>query len=352
MLKVHLRRFRSNYCLRVFYIIVTSEIKEGVPELDICIAFTPMPALQNPNVITRNTIDSVNTYYQMIIVSFFSLRKCNSSAKLILITTDYPPGKYLTQLNDFGVEIRLVPFLHRPPEGYAKKFLGCFYLIDAMISQGENDSVYVDPDVVCIKSLGDLGQRYPSASGYPLEFRSGEDLNGITYEESVSIARDFFGGKRKINSYTFFGGEFFLIPKSIHLEFSNLVDDLYQFSLARFFKGESFFPTEEHLISAALSEFKVIEENALIKRIWTARQFRNVDGSERSLSLLHLPAEKEFGFKKAYRRLSSLRGLEEFDDFKLFEEFIFRVFQLNRRTRLRTIDLVIRRIRSRIRFSN
>jgi hypothetical protein len=269
----------------------------------------------------------------------------NTSAKLVLITTEYPPEKYCAQLKVIEVEIKLVPFVHKPPEGYAKKFLGCFYLLDAIISQGEVDTLYLDPDIVCIKPLGDLGLSHPTICGYPLEFRSEEDINGITYDESIRIARDFFKKpENEFTSYTFFGGEFYFIPKDFHFRLVELIEGLYKFSVNRFFNGESFFPTEEHLLSAALKEFNVIKGNVLIKRIWTARKFRNIDGTEKSLSLLHFPAEKEFGFKKAYRRLTSSKGSKNLSNSELFEAYIFKVFQINRRARMRMTELALRKI--------
>jgi hypothetical protein len=224
--------------------------------------------------------------------------------------------------------------------------------LDAIISQSQTDSLYLDPDVVCIKPLGDLGLRYPTICGYPLEFRSGEDINGITYEESLTLANEFFKTpKNEFTQYTFFGGEFYFIPKNIHFKVVEVIESLYKFSVDRFFKGESFFPTEEHLLTAALNEFHVIEETVLIKRIWTARKFRNIDGTEKSLSLLHLPAEKEFGFKKAYQRLISSKGSNNFENPQLFEEYIFKVFQINRRTQMRMAELAFRKIVAKFRIS-
>jgi len=317
--------------------------------MDICIAFTPMPANQNPNVITRNNHDSVKTYYEMIIFSFLSLRMFNKTANLVLITTSYPPTNYRAELKEIGVKIKIVPFAHRPPSNYAKKFIGCFYLLDAIISQKSTDSLFLDPDIVCINPIASVEEGLSAIGAYPLEFRVGENLNGLTYEESLNTANEYFGSKgRRVNAYQFFGGEYYVIPKSSHPSLMELIDELYAFSLKRFHIGETFFPTEEHLLSAALSQFKVVEQSGEIKRIWTARKYRNIDGSEKSLSLLHFPSEKEFGFQKAYRAIHKTKKSDRLKDPILFQNYIYQVFQVNKKSRLRLLEIIVKKLKNKI----
>ena len=75
--------------------------------MKICVPFTPMPASENPNINTKSDLKSVKSYYEAIIVEFFSLRMFNYEMSLELITTESPPPKYLEQFEKLNVAIKM-----------------------------------------------------------------------------------------------------------------------------------------------------------------------------------------------------------------------------------------------------
>ena len=135
--------------------------------------------------------------------------------------------------------------------------------------------------------------------------------------------------------YKFYGGEFYFIPCDQRQLCKQLIDLLYLDSKNRFSQGLSYFPTEEHLLSAAFSKLNVGNANNIIRRVWTAPSFRNVKGDEMSMALLHFPAEKEWGFRKTYKKIVSLNAPKNTLSEIEFLELIEKNFQLRRRSLFR-----------------
>jgi hypothetical protein len=301
-----------------------------------------MPASQNPNIMSISDSETAKTYYEMIFVTFFSLRKYNHGANLFLYTTEIPPSRYLQQLTEIDVLIKIVDFAHKPPIGYAKRFLGSFYLLDAIIAQPNVDCLYLDPDIICLKPLDEIFAQNTRIVAYPYGHGPNHDINGLTYGQSVTITNEIVkndGNSRQ--EYTFYGGGFHYIPQSRHTELVSAINDFYKHSLERFRNGATYYTTEEHLLSAAYSRFGVSQASSIMKVVWTAPRYRRVSGTEMTFPLLHFPAEKEHGFKRTYRWLTQKMadGVEITNG--QFELYVFKNFQLGRKSWARLLHRLL-----------
>jgi hypothetical protein len=299
--------------------------------MKVCIPFTPMPASENPNINSSSDAKSKDTYYKTIIVSFFSLRKFNPFLNLTLITTEEPPKHFHKQLDYLSVNIQIIPFIHRPPQKFASRFTGCFYLLDALSIEEQDDCLYLDPDVLCLSKIPVIFSPNMSILAYALEISPFKEVSGLKIEDSKNIAFEIFTNNPiKTQSYQFYGGEFYYIPRISRKSLAKNMDLAFLNSVQRFELGSSYFPTEEHLLSAAFINLEVAPANHLISRVWTAPTYRNVTGTEMERNFLHFPAEKEWGFTKTYKKLFKTDNpLLDFTDFE-FLAYIERVFQLKR----------------------
>jgi hypothetical protein len=304
--------------------------------MKICIPFTPMPARENPNINSKSDLKSISSYYEAIVVEFFSLRKFNHETSLVLVTTHEPPAEYQAILHNLGVLVELVPFTHQPPAGYTSQFLGCFYLLDAILAEENEDCLYLDPDIVCLKSILPIQQSTPIIKAFEMDVSGDTIISGLSIRESYRISGEIFEQTLGvIPEYKFYGGEFYFIPIKMRKDCIRLVETLYLESLRRFSKGFSYYPTEEHLLSAAFSRLEVENANNIISRVWTAPSFRNVKGNEMEKILLHFPAEKEWGFRKTYKKISKMTDpLNDFPD-SHFLMYIEKEFQLVKRSVVR-----------------
>jgi len=106
--------------------------------------------------------------------------------------------------------------------------------------------------------------------------------------------------------------------------------------------------TEEHILSLALNdpELCVLPANGIIKRIWTADNYSNVDGCENKLDIWHLPAEKISGFPRLYRKLLDMPNDQDLDD-DAFLRLAFREMNLSPSSQLQWIRL----FRARVKYS-
>lgn len=297
-----------------------------------------MPASENPNINSSSDTKSRNTYYKSIIVSFFSLRKFNPFLNLTLVTTEEPPKHFYKQLNYLRVNIQIIPFMHRPPQKFASQFTGCFYLLDALSIEEQDDCLYLDPDVLCLSEMPLIFNSNQAILAYALEISPFEEVSGLKITDSKNIAFEIFTDNSiKTDSYQFYGGEFYYIPNISRESLSKNMELAFLNSVQRFELGLNYFPTEEHLLSAAFINLEVEPANHLISRVWTAPTYRNVTGREMQKNFLHFPAEKEWGFTKTYKKLFKTDDpLRDFTDFE-FLDYIEKTFQLKRPSLLRIL---------------
>ena len=311
-----------------------------------------MPARENPNINSKSDSESIQSYYEAILVEFYSLRKFNRDLCLELITTQYPPVRFHDFLKYLGVSVKLIPFTHQPPKGYTSQFLGCFYLLDAIIAEENEDTLYLDPDVICLKSILPIQQSTPTIKAFEMHVSEHTVISGLSIRESYNISSEILDYPPGISpNYKFFGGEFYFIPIKQRKECVLIIEKLYNESLRRFSCGYNYYPTEEHLLSAAFSLLECENANDIISRVWTAPSFRNVKGNEMEKILLHFPAEKEWGFKKMYKEISGMIDpLNELSELQFFI-YVKNYFQLLKPSNVRYFLRVLNKVKEKFYFA-
>lgn len=283
----------------------------------------------NPNVRNKTQVENIEIYMQNIIVCFASLRKFNPTLKLQLITNK---KVRITQLLEkLNVELTYIPFTFYPPDIYGKTFAGCFYIFDGISAMTES-TLFIDPDILCMNPL-DL-QYFNSLEvagtigALDLQFSPSKDVNGLSHLEAVDIFSQI-SDKSVITNFHV-GGEAFFLPISIKEHFVNQITDYWEYVKLK--SQVTLLPTEEHIFSVLLSNFKYSRINHTIKRIWTAKSYRKIAGGnfEHGLPLWHLPAEKTRGFLCIYK--SIVKDETDFD-LTIFTDRkkILRIMHLNNR---------------------
>lgn len=295
-----------------------------LPMRKVCIAFTPAHPSEIPNASFSNLDHVEQEYYQMILVSFFMFRKNNPEILLELVTTHVPQKEFRYFLDFLNVKINLVPFTFKPPVNFYRNYGFSFYLLDAIKINQNFDTLYVDPDVLCLKNLATLFDSLDNRLAginceYPMDF----EINGLTRRKGLDVALMI---DSESSIYPHIGGEILFVPKLYGSKVVSGLNDTFTQNLSFFSQGLDYFTTEEHLISFCLRDQIVIELNSFAKRVWTRFRYNNVDRTERDMYLLHFPAEKQFGFKKLFHLLQKdLKGMESLND-EYLKEFILDEF--------------------------
>jgi hypothetical protein len=260
----------------------------------VAIPFVRIDASQNPNLVVRDGRDPAEPYFRTMTVAFASLRRWHPDANLVFISNAEPPTAYGDHFCRLGVEVKLVPFDHRPPEGFARHFTASLYLLDALGSLSAEETVVVDPDVLCVRPLDKmLGEVGGKVGALRMDFPEYEDINGITRLQ----AGELHGALGEpVDSPEHFGGEAYVIPRR-HLDaVMDRCEQAWRFTLDRHSAGQMKFMTEEHILSYAVRGVPLHYLNDHVRRVWTTHRYRRVNGKESNLTLWHLPAEKDRGF--------------------------------------------------------
>lgn len=259
----------------------------------VAIPFVPMPQSQNPNVKGRGS----ETYLVSSFVTLASLRRWNPGLDLRFVSDQFPADEWRRRFEGIGVDVEIVPFSHRPPEGFADRFLGSLYLLDVVSSVDADYLCTVDPDVFCVGALDDWLEVSRGILALNIESPRDEKINGLSPSEADSLHEEL-GEPRRVNYH--YGGEFYGIPDTLRRDVVGRIDQAWAYTLDQWRSGGPYFTTEEHVMNYALAEFEVADASPCIRRVWTAHSHRTVRGDESSLKLWHLPSEKERGFKVLY----------------------------------------------------
>jgi hypothetical protein len=126
----------------------------------------------------------------------------------------------------------------------------------------------------------------------------------------------YFSGQTAPSPIASYGGEFYCFPAGSLPRLAGRIRNFWEWMKS---EGAGSFGnclTEEHVMSVVLAGEKGTVHNAdgLIKRIWTASNFSNVDGNESGIPIWHLPAEKKKGFVRLYRYWADNDGFSELSE--------------------------------------
>ena len=276
----------------------SGEMLKREPDVTVAMAFARVDASQNPNQRSRNGEDAATAYFRCMVVAYSSFRRFNPNLRLTLITDSRPLQPFAAQLNGLRVEVIEVPFSHRPPEGFSDRFTSSLYLLDAVTTLKTENALFVDPDVLCVRALGSM---VAAAGGrvavLPIAFDPDKRVIGLSGREAGQL-HEILG--ELPGPPVHLGGEMYLFPRQYAETIQQRIGAAWELTLKRHSLGQSKFWTEEHIMNYVLRGVPTTDMRAFVRRIWTAHSVRYVDGSEKNLTLWHLPAEKDRGFASVY----------------------------------------------------
>ncbi|WP_323986583.1 hypothetical protein [Microbacterium plantarum] len=312
--------------------------------MTVAIPFAPMPAEQNPNVKRSSSTD---VYFCAAFVAFASFRRWNPETDLVLVTNSTPSPRWISEFANIGVSVRFEPFDHLPPTGFSDRFLGSLYLLDALRLDAEY-LLLVDPDVLCVDTVAPLLMHHDAVSAISIPSPPTVAINGLRPRDAQRIlGRLDVDQYAAINTPRHLGGELYGIPRSRIAEVRNRVEIAWSEALRAWAAGEPHFRTEEHVMTYALAGVPVHEASDHVRRIWTAHSHRTVYGDEDTLSIWHLPSEKDRGFKRLYKAAANPQSWFWQGERRTFVDTSARLLGVRRRHPLRLIlDAVAHALRS------
>ncbi len=261
------------------------------------VAFTPGTNADAYNL--RGRRDPATTYYRSIVAVLSSARRWNPHTPLFLATTTPPPPETAAALDAIAVEVDLVPFDHRPPPGLTPRFGASLYLLDVLSSaRCRGDVLVIDPDCAVARPL----PTWPAGTvaAHRIDYPADREVNGLTLTQAGALHAELFG-ERIVHPARYYGGEALWVPSARHEELTLTMDEAYDFALGRHHAGRTpWFKTEEHLMTAAARVVPFADLEG-VRRIWTARRYRNTLVDDLSLALWHVPAEKDRGLVALHR---------------------------------------------------
>ncbi len=297
--------------------------------MKIVIPFVQIPA-HNPNISQRSKTSTLDTYLRCIFVAFYSLRHYNPDCELQLSTNKALPEPYSSQLSSIGVSTVIIEYKHNPPAVFGDSFRGCFFLFDAIIAE-EESALFVDPDIYCSKKIPIEIFMGDTPAALNMKFEQEREVNGL----NLFKAREIFTNLLKlppVKSHDHLGGEAVFIPKKIRKKFIADIESIWEANTKSSIEGKEFLTTEEHIISLVLSNDSVIDLCGIILRIWTDTKYRRIEGGTfkpEKISLWHLPAEKSYGFYKAYKLASTNRLFYSRNEEEM-EHLVLKLFNIDR----------------------
>ncbi len=265
-----------------------------------------------------------DVYRRCLPTFFLTARLANPTAQLILYTNRElsqatAVARLLrSQLDEAGVDVRVLPYISTPPSGWFDAWRNQFYVLDvlnhlATTKRSDSDAfVILDSDVVWTgapaeplwQAIDDVG-----CLSYDLGFPLATTENGLTAYELSAIGSVLTGLQLPPVSYQ--GGEIQALRGDMLDRVSQLSSQLWQLTHEMFARDEKPIREEAHLLSIVYATLSVAagSANPFIKRCWTqTRTYVNLTGDETTLVLWHTPSEKRFGLKTIYRDLVAGRG--------------------------------------------
>jgi hypothetical protein len=214
-----------------------------------------------------------------------------------------------------GVEIAVVPLEHIPPVGYYGRWRNQFYIIDilASIAKEKEEASYLilDSDCLCLRPLAevfDIIEQKGAISMLTGE-KPGTEINGLTREQMKSVFEEI-GAIQLPSLPEYSGGELFAADSQTIRRMLPFAEGAWKASLERHRAGRLKLNEEAHLLSFVYCMLGVEPglANRFIKRLWTGIHFRNGQREDIALTILHLPAEKRFGYMTLFKTIKDSRS--------------------------------------------
>lgn len=260
-----------------------------------------------------------NIYWRCIGVFFATSLFFNQSKKHVLFTNvrDLPileDFNLSELLKEMGVEVVYVSFEYKTSQDYYWAWRNQFYefsileFIEKNYTHQDNFLI-LDADCVITKPvevLFDLAKNNNGFLSYVIDYDPNKKINGLSRLDMGKVYEELLETK-DIQVPYYHAGEFLLCSVSNIKKIVEEFLDLWPKLQDRHQNGLSKFNEEAQTLSFIYFKngFKGGGANPYIRRVWTNPVFfRDVNRNDLTLSIWHLPAEKQIGFKKLFGRFA------------------------------------------------
>jgi hypothetical protein len=250
-------------------------------------------------------------YWECATTMFATSKRVNTDVEHILFTNKKNiPNPYKQLLENLNIVIKTVPFSFIPPQGWFYKFRNSLYTIDclkylASFCNEQDHVILLDADTIWLKNAQEIIQSIDTNDllFYAIDYTVDQENNGITRRDYIKLLQELTSmAPETIPLHA--GGEFVATNGKTLKKIMPFFESLWRIMIQRFAdKKVPLFTTEEHYMSYLFHflGYRKAYGNNFIKRVWTNEEiYRNVSGDELSYTILHLPAEKQRGFKTLF----------------------------------------------------
>ncbi len=276
-----------------------------------------------PQVAGSPSTSAFQAIYWRCVVTFFatSVRFNPGARHILFVTTDHIPvvdsldvGSFLKELE---VEIQVVPFTYRTPEGFYGAWRNQFYVFDiitrlAEICDPSHRCLLLDSDCIWTRPAIAIGEDIAAREVllYDVYDTDDWDVNGLNAQEMRLISESLLNRPLDRNP-RYYGGEVFAATGEAARRIARELGDLWNQNIQRFEAGKAKFNEEAHALSFLYLKLGYTDRDAgsanqFIRRMWTSFRYSNVGSStDFDLAIWHLPAEKRWGLKRLFVEVRS-----------------------------------------------
>jgi len=262
----------------------------------------------------------LDVYRRCLCVFFYFARMANPDAKLFLflnkpLEKTTPIASKLIEITSMcEVEIIVMGYSHEPPSSFQKAWRNQFYVLDILgyLSSKLSENhflVVLDSDVIwngfeaANRFWNDLAKF--GILGYDLGLKPDEMQNGLNETDMKEIASRFGAQGERL---TYFGGEFIALSGKYLPRVFNEAKKIFVELMRIHNSDRSFCFEEAHVLSIAYGTLNLSPASGdrIIKRVWTQPlKYKNRRKEDLNLALLHIPAEKKYGFRRFFNKYLS-----------------------------------------------
>lgn len=272
-----------------------------------------------------------DTYRRCIYVFFASAVESNPEARLVLFlntpwkTNSSKVSKEVAEgLDRLGVEVIIIPFTFSVSSSVSL-WKNQFFVLDVIKFaylnwSTENLLLILDSDIIWNPRVNsnqfwDELLQFGLLT-YEIAYAPFEVVNGLSRHDLTIISEAIQPRNAAILPYL--GGEFIALDLVHIKEFFLRIERDYATHMSRISAGLPSFTEEAHFLSHIFSVLDHPHQDAshFVKRIWTMfLKFQNSNQSDKSLLLLHLPAEKNYGIRRLYKMCIGGRKFSDIFEF-------------------------------------
>jgi hypothetical protein len=264
-------------------------------------------------------------YWKCVVVFFATSIRNNPDQNHILFTNTksvQPMERFdlIGFLTELGVSIIHLPLTYRTPDGYYGSWKNQFFIFDILnyiqpLAEENEQYIILDSDCIWIRPATQISQAIQQAGLLTMvadiENSPNYTMNGISRLNMKEIYNEL-GVSTKDEAPHYYGGEMFAAKGSEIKLVVDEINEVWSKSMSRFEKGKLKFNEEAHMLSYIYFKLGYSHKsgNKYIKRIWTQLfGSNNVDGTEKFLTIWHMPTEKKLGIKRLFIHVINKKSL-------------------------------------------